>query len=232
MLLCSQGTFQVNHGQQTGYYIFQFVSSSYSSKLHKRWLLNAREQAVLFLVCFGLQNVCLNYTGGTYVFVAVKSWLNNVLGDKKSMGFYSSRKQLYEKLPQQRVGEEQRNKNRFLVPKQHPLLAPVQCAPCSAFFSFLPFLEKQPVSVLFFFSFKTEGLGLCNPACTHSLVFLPACIPVRQISPNKPFCEALSVTACLRKKMMKKTSLPIIRANQQAKALKASLRLNSWSYFM
>lgn len=112
------------------------------------------------------------------------------------------------------MGEEQRNKNRFLVPKQHPPLAPVQCAPRPAFFS--PFSRKITCfSPFFFFSFKIEGLGLCNPICTHSLVFLPACIPVRQISPNKPLCEALSVTACLRKKMMKKTSLPIIRANQQ-----------------
>lgn len=74
MLLCCRATLHVNNGQQTSYYIFQFVSSSFPLKLHKKkLLLNAREKAVLFLVRFGLQNVCLNYTEGMYVFVAVKT---------------------------------------------------------------------------------------------------------------------------------------------------------------
>lgn len=96
--------------------------------------------------------------------------------------------------------------------------------------SFSPFPGNIVCFSPFFFNFRIEGWGLCSLIFAHSLAFLPAPFPERQIPSNKPLCEGLSVTASLRN--MTKISIPIIWANKQTKPLKAGLRLNSWSYFM
>lgn len=194
------------------------------------WMQGCRQQ------CFGLQNVHLNYAEGMYVFVAVKSWLNNILKGNKSMDFYSSKYSCVKSHFSVCVrGGGGRRRNSFLVPSNSIFSQHLCNMLCPAFFPTPNPPPPPPQKITWFSSFcsfRIEGLGLFNPVCTSSLVFLPACIPVRQIPPNKPFYEALSVTASLRKKKKMKTFLPIIRANKQTKPLKAALRLNSWSYFM